>query len=43
VAAFKKSSPSEDADFVRLFQPGVDPIAWSGTTRSWLLKIYDLL
>lgn len=64
VAAFKKSSPSEDwlgtkadikrflrtrgeeeidADFVRLFQRGGDPIAWSGTTRSWLLKIYDLL
>ena len=32
-----------DADFVRLFQPGVDPVAWSGTTRTWLLKIYDLL
>jgi len=20
-----------------------DPIAWSGTTRDWLMKIYDLL
>jgi CdiI immunity protein len=64
VAAFKKSSPSEDwlgtkadikrflrtreeheinADFVRLFQPGVDPVAWSGSTQNWLTAIYNLL
>jgi hypothetical protein len=32
-----------ESDFVRLFQPGIDPIARAGTTRRWLMAIYDLL
>ena len=30
-------------DFVRLFQPDVDPEAWNMSTRQWLLRIADLL
>ena len=30
-------------EFVRRFQPGVDPQAWGMSTRDWLLRIRDLL
>ncbi len=30
-------------EFDRLFQPGVDPAAWHGSTRQWLARIHDLL
>ena len=30
-------------DFVRLFQPGVDPAAWGMSARQWLLRIAELL
>jgi hypothetical protein len=32
-----------DADFVRLFTPGVDLAGWDMTTGAWLMKIHDLL
>jgi hypothetical protein len=30
-------------DFVRLFQPDVDPETWEMSTRQWLLRIAELL
>ena|ERR1700690_2181899 len=30
-------------EFVRRFQPGVDPEAWGMSTREWLLRIDELL
>ena len=30
-------------EVVRLFRPGVDPAAWGGGTRQWLMRIEDLL
>jgi len=30
-------------EFIRLFRPGVDPVAWRGSTRKWLARIEELL
>jgi hypothetical protein len=30
-------------EFVRLFAPGIDPVAWAGSTRKWLAWIDELL
>jgi hypothetical protein len=30
-------------EFIRLFEPGVDPEAWGMSTRQWLMRIHTLL
>jgi hypothetical protein len=30
-------------EFIRLFEPGVDPEAWGTSTRAWLMRIHALL
>jgi len=37
------NSHAHKEDFVRLFQPGVDPEAWGMSISQWLLCIDELL
>lgn len=30
-------------EFIRLFRPDIDPEAWSGSTRKWLIEVDELL
>ena len=44
IETFLKNSGNDlDNEFVRLFQPDIDPAGWDMTTREWLMRIDEIL
>jgi hypothetical protein len=39
----KNAGDDLDQEFVRVFEPDVDPAGWGMTTREWLTRIDELL
>src|SRR5256885_8765439 len=45
IRRFLRQTPASKMhdEFLRLFEPGVDPRRWAPSTAQWLSRVYDLL